>query len=96
MSKQKERPPVTQDEETIKTINEYITRYFGGEENVPITCSLQEAAAITGISYENLNALSRTNSPTKRVPGFRLRKSKYAVLVNELPAWLVRMARSCN
>lgn len=91
MPKQKERPLTHQDEETIKTIYKHITRYFGGEDQVPVTCSLQEAASITGLSYDVLNSASK--SMVNRLPGFRLSKAKYAVLVNEIPAWIVQIAR---
>lgn len=94
MAGQKEGIPASmRDEETIKTIKDHITRYFGGEDKVPITCSLKEAAKITGISYENLNSLSKSASERKRVPGFRLGKSSYSVLICELPAWIVRMTK---
>lgn len=96
MPKQKERPLTHQDEETIKTISKHITRYFGGEDKVPVTCSLQDAAKITGLSYDDLNAKSKSQSPLDRLPGLRLGKTKYAVLVSELPTWIVRMARQCN
>ena len=96
MPKQKERPLTHQDEETIKSINKNITRYFGGEDKVPVTCSLQDAAWITGLSYDDLNAKSKSQSPIERLPGIRLGKAKYAVLVSELPIWIVRMARQCN
>lgn len=92
----KEHLITQQDEETINIVNKHITRYFGGEDKVPVTCSLQEAAKITGISYDRLNAFSKNMSPARRLPGFRLGKSKYAVLVNELPAWLVKVARECR
>lgn len=96
MTRQKERPLTHQDEETIKTINKHITRYFGGEDKVPITCSLQDAAKITGLSYDDLNAKSKSQSQAERLPCFRLGRTKYAVLVSELPTWIVRMAKQCN
>lgn len=57
-----------------------------------LTCSLQEAVEITGLSYDFLLGQSKIEDPAQRVPGFRLGRSGYRVVVDELPAWLRRKA----
>lgn len=67
-----------------------ITRYFG--EQIPVFCSLQDAAKITGLSYEYLLESSKTKNKNK-IPGIRPLKSKYHVSVAELPDWLERISQ---
>lgn len=61
-------------------------------EQGQLTCSLGEAAKITGLSYDYLLGQSKIKNPQRRVPGFKAGKSRYAVIKAELPAWLKRMA----
>lgn len=74
------------------SVRESIARYFGGEDLVPVTCSLREASEITGISYDALNAASRAMSADRRLPGIRLGQSKFSVLTCALPAWVAKAA----
>ena len=72
-----------------------------------LTCSLQEAAALTGwplpgprqppadltgLSYDYLHGQSKIANPSERLPGFKTGKSVYRVIVSELPGWLLRKA----
>lgn len=57
-----------------------------------LTCSLEEASKITGLSYDYLNGQSKVANPRDRVPGFKTGKSTYRVIVPELPGWLRRKA----
>ena len=57
-----------------------------------LTCSLQEASEITGLSYDYLIGQSKVANPRDRVPGFKTGKSTYRVIVPELPGWLRRKA----
>lgn len=57
-----------------------------------LTCSLQEAAELTGLSYDYLHGQSKIANPSDRLPGFKTGKSVYRVIVDELPGWLRRKA----
>lgn len=57
-----------------------------------LTCSLQEAADLTGLSYDYLHGQSKIANPSERLPGFKTGKSVYRVIVSELPGWLLRKA----
>ena len=57
-----------------------------------LTCSLQEAADLTGLSYDYLHGHSKIANPSERPPGFKTGKSVYRVIVSELPGWLLRKA----
>ena len=68
-----------------------------------LTCSLQEAADLTGLSYDYLHrhalhggdsrhGKSKIANPSERLPGFKTGKSVYRVIVSELPGWLLRKA----
>ena len=57
-----------------------------------LTCSIQEAAELLGLSYDYLLGQSKVANPRDRLPGFKTGKSTYHVLVQELPAWLRRKA----
>lgn len=57
-----------------------------------LTCSLQEAAYLTGLSYDYLHGQSKIANPNERLPGFKTGKSVYRVIVGELPGWLRRKA----
>ncbi|OUO92062.1 hypothetical protein B5F40_01640 [Gordonibacter sp. An230] len=57
-----------------------------------LTCSLQEAAEIAGLSYEYLLGQSKVANPRDRLPGFKTGRSTYRVIVGELPGWLRRKA----
>ena len=59
---------------------------------IALTCSLQEASEITGLSYDYLIGQSKVANPRDRVPGFKTGKSTYRVIVPELPGWLRRKA----
>lgn len=58
------------------------------DETSTLTCSLAEAAAITGLSYDYLMGQSKVKNPKDRVPGFKVGKSTFRVLVARLPEWL--------
>lgn len=58
----------------------------------PLTCSLQEASAITGLSYDYLSGQSKIANPKDRLPGFKTGKSTFRVIVAELPHWLNQKA----
>lgn len=57
-----------------------------------LTCGLREAAMITDLTYDYLMGQSKIKNPADRVPGFKIGKSGYRVIVAELPAWLRRKA----
>lgn len=57
-----------------------------------LTCSLQEAADLTGLSYDYLHGQSKIANPNERLPGFKTGKSVYRVIVGEIPRWLCRKA----
>lgn len=57
-----------------------------------LTCSLQEAADLTGLSYDYLSGQSKIANPGERLPGFKTGRSAYRVVVSELPGWLRRKA----
>lgn len=40
-----------------------------------LTCSLQEAADLTGLSYDYLHGQSKIANPSERLPGFKTGKS---------------------
>lgn len=61
-------------------------------EMMRLTCSLQEAANLTGLSYDYLHGQSKIANPNERLPGFKTGKSVYRVIVGELPGWLRRKA----
>lgn len=63
------------------------------ETKEPLTCSLQEAADITGLSYDFLSGQSKIKNPELRLPGFKTGKSTYRVIRGRLPEWLDRKAR---
>lgn len=88
MPKKQNSPGTNQAPEPI-TINDSIKAYFG--EQIPITCSLKEAADITGLSYDSLLAASKCTVRGRRLPGFKPSKSHYRVLVSGLPGWIERM-----
>ncbi len=67
-----------------------INQYFGNQ--VPVFCSLQDAAKITGLSYEYLLESSKSKNKNK-IPGIRPLKSKYHVYVAEIPDWLERISQ---
>ena len=54
-----------------------------------LTCSLQEAADLTGLSYDYLHGQSKIANPSERLPGFKTGKSVYRVIVSELRAELL-------
>ena len=85
----KEKAP-QQNAEPI-TINESIRSFFG--EQIPMTCSLREAAKITGLSYEYLLACSKTNVRGRRVPGFKPGNRDYRVLISGLTEWIEGMCK---
>lgn len=86
MTRKKESPASTA--EPI-TINDSIKAYFG--EQIPVTCSLKDAAAITGMSYDRMLAASKNPMRDKRLPGFKAGRSHYRVLVSGLQPWIERM-----
>lgn len=85
----KEKAP-RQNAEPI-TINESIRSFFG--EQIPMTCSLDDAAKITGLSYEYLLASSKTNVRGRRIPGFKPGNKAYRVLVSGLTGWIEGMCQ---
>lgn len=62
------------------------------EQPTALTCSIEEATSITGLSYDYLNGQSKIANPRDRLPGFKTGKSTFRVIVGELPAWLNRKA----
>lgn len=62
------------------------------EHPTTLTCSIEEATGITGLSYDYLNGQSKIANPHDRLPGFKTGKSTFRVIVGELPAWLNRKA----
>ena len=89
MSTKKESP--TEGGAITKHTRDSIRHYFG--EQVPVLCSLQDAALITGLSYDFLLASSKTKNKNK-VHGFRPKKTMYRVFVAELPEWMERISHS--
>lgn len=59
---------------------------------IAMTCSLQEAASMLGLSYDYVLGQSKVENPDSRIPGFSVGKTGYRVVVSELPAWLRRKA----
>lgn len=57
-----------------------------------LTCSLEEAAEITGLSYDYLLGQSKIANPQERLPGWRPNRSAYRVVVARIPGWLDKMA----
>ena len=52
-----------------------------------LTCSLQEAADLTGLSYDYLLGQSKLANPPERLPGFKTGKSEHRVCCSDLPGW---------
>lgn len=59
--------------------------------SVPLTCTIKEAAEITGLSYGFLLAASKYQNRELKLPGFRTGHKHYRVVVDLLPAWLERL-----
>lgn len=80
----------TREGEAVKQIIEQsINDYFKGQ--IPILCSLQDAAKITGFSYDFVLAQSKTKNKNK-IPGFCPGKKAYKVFTAELPDWFAQLA----
>lgn len=58
------------------------------ESVTALTCSIEEAANITGLSYDYLIGQSKIANPKDRLPGFKPGKSTFRVIVSQLPVWL--------
>ncbi len=62
------------------------------KEEKPLTCSLQEAAKIIGLSYDWVLSQSKITNPKDRIPGFKTGKAGFSVVVARIPEWLDRKA----
>ena len=57
-----------------------------------LTCTIAEAANITGLSDEYLRACAKDQNPRTRLPGFMVGSRHYRVIVSALDEWLKRKA----
>ena len=57
-----------------------------------LTCDIKEASQILNRSYDWVLSQSKVKNPEQRLPGFKVGKSSYCVIIAELPDWLRRKA----